>query len=655
MGTVYLARQKTLHRYCAVKVMNPEFSHHPQAATRFLREARATAQLAHPNLVSVYDCDQYEGKYFLAMEYIEGLSLGDILRQNGALPLSLALYWLNQTLVGLGYIHGQQLIHRDIKPDNIMIGADGNVKIMDLGLAKARLETDAAVTTTGMVMGSPQYMSPEQINDAKSVDHRTDLYALGISFYQLLTGKAPFQRSTAAAVCIAHIQEPLPSLQLSDAALTLALDGLLTRMTAKKADERFQSAAEMQEALQPWLDQYPLDENSQAFFSRINFASRSVAHLLAAETIDPATVDEDPEPRAPIVGLRTQDLAGAVIPSVPPVASPARPVPRWLVIIIVVIVTAGVTLPFLFNKQPLPPVASSPTPAASSTPPIANPVPTQPSSVKVGGLLVRTKPERAMVMFRADSREAPAAFNEVPVGKYRIKVIFDGYRDTEQDIDIVENRVTDREIALTRIPGSFTLESIPSGADVIVGDAYLGKTPYSFSGGDGEEIGSLIRMTGYAPRPVRITLREAGGSARVQLDRETVATAIPPPGSANQEPAKPPLPPGVDPNSDLAKEMQFVDSILNRTQDASVADWPSEKQRILDEVETWVKQLGARDNDAIRTTKTDISQVLEEIRKLTARLEQDGKRNYGRRIADPLHKAIGGPMGGGRRPPPPPR
>ncbi|MBI4026292.1 MAG: protein kinase, partial [Verrucomicrobia bacterium] len=317
MGAVYLARQKTLRRFCAVKVISPQFAQDRDSAERFLREARATAALAHPNLVAVFDCDQFDGQYFIAMEYVEGMSLGEILKNYGPLPVPLALFWLNQAAVGLEYIHGEKIIHRDIKPDNMIVNGAGVLKIMDLGLAKAKdhFETDHGMTMTGTVMGSPHYMSPEQVNDSKTADHRSDLYSLGISFYQMVTGRVPFQKTSAAAVCVAHLHEPIPSVGpvlsglsraesrgvegLPDAELTQALDALILKMAAKDKAERFQSASEWVAALAPWIAHYPMDEPAQEFFGKIEFAQRKVAALLEKEGIHPAEVDaEIPSPVA---------------------------------------------------------------------------------------------------------------------------------------------------------------------------------------------------------------------------------------------------------------------------------------------------------------------------------------------------------------------
>ncbi len=299
MGMVWLARQKALGRFCAIKLLDPFLAKKPGIDERFVREARAAASLSHPNLVSVFDGDVFDGQHFIAMEYVEGYGLADIIQMRGPVPLPLALRWLQQAAVALEYVHGKGLIHRDVKPHNMLISADGTLKLMDLGLATDTLDTQHALTMTGDVIGSPSYISPEQIQDAKTVDARADLYSLGISFYQMLTGKLPFERTSAAAVCVAHLQDPMPSVQLPDASLTAALDQFIARLTAKKRDERFQSAREVLAALEPWLERHPLDESTAAYLAAIPFQERSVRRLLEAEGIEMKRVDDDLTPLPP--------------------------------------------------------------------------------------------------------------------------------------------------------------------------------------------------------------------------------------------------------------------------------------------------------------------------------------------------------------------
>jgi len=197
------------------------------------------------------------------------------------------------------------LIHRDVKPQNMLINADGRLKLMDLGLAKDMFDTEHSLTITGMVVGSPNYISPEQIRDPKTVDFRTDLYSLGISFYQMLTAKAPFERTSAAAVCAAHLQDPMPSVGLADAELTAELDHFIARLTEKNREARYQSAAEVLAGILPWLERRPIDNASRAYLAAAPFHERAVGQLLKAEGIEPEQVDANltPVPRGELTSL----------------------------------------------------------------------------------------------------------------------------------------------------------------------------------------------------------------------------------------------------------------------------------------------------------------------------------------------------------------
>jgi len=305
MGVVWLARQKALGRFCAVKLLDPSLAAKPGTDKRFVREARTAASLSHPNLVGVFDGDEFDGQHFIAMEYVEGFGLAEVLQMRGPAPVPLALRWLQQAAVALEYVHGRGLIHRDVKPHNMLINATGTLKLMDLGLAKDMLDTEHSLTITGAVIGSPSYISPEQIRNAKTVDARTDLYSLGISFFQMLTAKLPFERSSAAAVCVAHLQDPMPSVQLADAQLTTELDRFIARLTAKNREARFQSAAEVLAAIQPWLGGHPEDDTTRTYLAGVPFQERAVGHLLKTEGIEPGRVDDNltPVPRGAIASM----------------------------------------------------------------------------------------------------------------------------------------------------------------------------------------------------------------------------------------------------------------------------------------------------------------------------------------------------------------
>ncbi|MDH3585285.1 MAG: protein kinase, partial [Phycisphaerae bacterium] len=219
MGEVYLARQVSLDRHVAVKTLHPRWSRDPLFISRFTREAYAAAQLVHHNVVQIYDVGEDDGTNYFSMEYVRGTALSDRIRRDGAMDPEEAAGYVLQAARGLKFAHDHGMIHRDIKPDNLLLNEEGIVKVADLGLVKTPNEseadtgtgpaptgvsTDANVTAASATMGTPAYMAPEQARDAATVDHRADIYSLGCTFYALLTGRVVFEGDTAAEVITRH-------------------------------------------------------------------------------------------------------------------------------------------------------------------------------------------------------------------------------------------------------------------------------------------------------------------------------------------------------------------------------------------------------------------------------------------------------------------
>ncbi len=192
MADVFVARDLLLDRQVAIKVLFPEFATDPNFVERFRREAQAAANLSHPNIVNVYDWGKYSGTYFIAMEYVEGRTLADILRSNGPLTSKQAAEVASEVVAALGFAHGAGLVHRDVKPANILIGTNGQVKVADFGIARAMgAAAESKLTQAGAVMGTATYFSPEQAQGAQP-HPRSDLYSLGIVMYEMVAGKPPF-------------------------------------------------------------------------------------------------------------------------------------------------------------------------------------------------------------------------------------------------------------------------------------------------------------------------------------------------------------------------------------------------------------------------------------------------------------------------------
>jgi serine/threonine protein kinase len=246
MGVVYKARDRRLGRVVALKRLPENLRDHPTAVRLFLREARAAAALNHPNIVTLFDADQYDGNYYITMEFLEGLPLDAILRKRGKLALRDALRLSVQIATGLQYAHEAGVIHRDIKTSNLFFTKDKVVKIMDFGLAKMVEEVRRAATVIG---GTPYYMAPEQ-SAGESVDHRADLYAFGVTLYELLTGRVPF---TEGDVAYHHRHTPPPDPRELVPDLPEAPVALIERLMAKSADDRPARTAEVTAALQALL------------------------------------------------------------------------------------------------------------------------------------------------------------------------------------------------------------------------------------------------------------------------------------------------------------------------------------------------------------------------------------------------------------------
>jgi serine/threonine protein kinase len=255
MGTVFLASDTRLDRRVAIKVLPPESVHNPDAVARFQREAKALAKLSHPGIVQAYDSEEDNGRHFLVMEYVEGQSLLDVLKRDGRIAPTYAADYIHQAAAALQHAHDKGLVHRDLKPSNLLLSSSGQIKILDLGLARFLQDQigDPTKTREGMGMGTPDYAAPEQFRDAHNVDGRADIYALGCTLYQLLTGQVPFPGSSLAEKYDAHQKrDPTPVEELCpDMPTGLAL--VVRRMMAKRAADRFQCASEAADALSPYV------------------------------------------------------------------------------------------------------------------------------------------------------------------------------------------------------------------------------------------------------------------------------------------------------------------------------------------------------------------------------------------------------------------
>ncbi|MBI3862365.1 MAG: serine/threonine protein kinase [Planctomycetia bacterium] len=263
MGVIYKAEHRRMGRTVAIKMISPSALRDAEAVQRFHRETQAMARLEHPNIVTAHDADQVGDIHILVMQYVDGDDLWTTVKRNGPLPLDMAVRCLVQTAQGMEYAHQAGIVHRDIKPSNLVMARNGVVKILDLGLARleSSLMEDASfnpnLTQAGNIMGTVDFMAPEQALDAKEADQRADIYSLGCTFYFLLTGRTLFAGDTMMKRMMAHRFEAVPSLRADRQDVPELLDSVFQKMIAKEASDRYQSVTEVLADLAPLMAPSP--------------------------------------------------------------------------------------------------------------------------------------------------------------------------------------------------------------------------------------------------------------------------------------------------------------------------------------------------------------------------------------------------------------
>jgi eukaryotic-like serine/threonine-protein kinase len=251
MASVYRAHDSLLERSVALKFLHEHFSRDPEYVERFRREARAIARVSHPNIVTVIDRGTYEGQEYIVFEHVRGATLKDILRREGPLPVHEALSLVHQVARALAFAHEQGIVHRDVKPHNVLVDEDRGAKVTDFGLARS-LDLEQDITQTGTVMGSSDYISPEQAS-GHAVDERSDQYALGVLLYELLDGEVPYPADNHMAAAVRHMQDPVPSIRERRRDVSRQIDELIQRAMAKRPEDRFPTTEALVAALEAAL------------------------------------------------------------------------------------------------------------------------------------------------------------------------------------------------------------------------------------------------------------------------------------------------------------------------------------------------------------------------------------------------------------------
>ena len=257
MANVYLGYDTILDRNVAIKILRGDLSNDEKFVRRFQREALSASSLAHPNIVEVYDVGEDNGLYYIVMEYIEGKTLKQLLKKRGTLTLSEAIDIMLQLTDGMAHAHDSYIIHRDLKPQNVMIKDDGQIKITDFGIAMALNSTQ--LTQTNSVMGSVHYLPPEQAS-GKGCTTKSDIYSMGIIFYELLSGSLPFRGDNAVEIALKHMRDPLPSLREDNPAIPQSIENIIRKATAKNPKNRYDDVKSMHADLLTALDDDRINE-----------------------------------------------------------------------------------------------------------------------------------------------------------------------------------------------------------------------------------------------------------------------------------------------------------------------------------------------------------------------------------------------------------
>jgi serine/threonine protein kinase len=254
MGQVFLAEHGAMRRRVAIKVLPPDRAENEFSRERFLREARAIGQLDHPNLVRAFDVDSDAGVFFLVMEFVDGVSFHDLVTKHGPVDPARAAHFLWQAAHGLAYLSANHLVHRDIKPANLLVDRQGTVKILDLGLVRSAADTENDLTRQEgvKILGTADYLAPEQAVNCSAVDVRADIYSLGATGYFLLTGRPPFGGDKVAHKLIAHQVQAVQPVHEVNPNVPPELSDVISKMLAKKPANRYQTPGELLAALEPW-------------------------------------------------------------------------------------------------------------------------------------------------------------------------------------------------------------------------------------------------------------------------------------------------------------------------------------------------------------------------------------------------------------------
>lgn len=291
MANVYLAYDTILDRNVAVKVLRGDLANDDKFVRRFQREALSASSLNHPNIVEMYDVGEDDGQYYIVMEYVEGKTLKQLLKRRGSLTITEVIDIMSQLTDGMAHAHDSYIIHRDIKPQNIMILENGLIKITDFGIAQALNSTQ--LTQTNSVMGSVHYLPPEQAN-GKGSTIRSDIYSMGILMYELLSGSVPYRGDNAVEIALKHLKEPLPSIRKKLPELPQSIENIILKATAKNPQNRYKDAREMHQDIITAMDETRVNEKRYVYqYSETDMDSTRVLDDAAREVKEQAALKKE--------------------------------------------------------------------------------------------------------------------------------------------------------------------------------------------------------------------------------------------------------------------------------------------------------------------------------------------------------------------------
>lgn len=496
MGIVLMGRDPHLDRMVALKIIKIDDSGdgmgHKELIERFYIEARAAGKINHQNIVTVYDVGEADGKKFIAMEFVEGRNLAGIISEEGPLPVSRAARFIHQIADGLAYAHERGIVHRDIKPGNILVTADDKAKISDFGLA--RLQSAGSVTQTGHAVGSPSYMSPEQVQ-GMAVDGRSDMFSLGVLFYEMLTQRRPFEGESLTTVIFKIIKDTPPSPSQINKTVPPAIDDIIAKMTAKDPDSRYPSCADVARAVLPFITEqssFPLTSSDSV--RTMSFSKKDVEAAGAGVKTPPKSKKAAGKPIGALIAgliLFVAAIVGGII-LLKPGAVPEEPT-----------AVAKKEDP----QTPAPPMEEKKPEAKEEAPPSApavskaveeeKPAPPPPAQ-GLSALTVITSPPGAQV--RIDGKEkgrTPLTITDAQPGERKVEVSRPGHATVTKTVAVKLGEPAMVEIKLEPKTARIHVDA-PENAAVFINGTRVGTGPVTKDVAEGD-LKITVEKEGFSP------------------------------------------------------------------------------------------------------------------------------------------------------------